>query len=124
MDAQPPAHGQRHVPGQAFADRLASRRGLLPPPPGGWRVCANNGGWQWAASTVPTPCLTRIFNPTTRPSARSGSSFIADLYRSCQTFLLASAMTHPTTPRQRLHYPAPIVDHKRARQRALKRSAH
>ncbi|MGM0703368.1 MAG: deoxyribodipyrimidine photo-lyase [Pseudomonadota bacterium] len=83
--------------------------------------CANNGGWQWAASTgtdaVP---YFRIFNPTTQaqrfdPEGR----FIADFVPELSNLSPRQRHDPPHDARQRLHYPAPIVDHKAARRRAL-----
>ncbi|MBZ9558903.1 MULTISPECIES: deoxyribodipyrimidine photo-lyase [unclassified Modicisalibacter] len=82
---------------------------------------ANNGGWQWAASTgTDAAPYFRIFNPTTQarrfdPDGR----FIAD-YLPELADLPAKARHAP--PRDALNghdYPAPIVDHKAARARAL-----
>ena len=64
LDAQPAAHGDGDVPVQEPADRLAPGRSLVHGASGGRRPAANNGGWQWSASTgadaVP---YFRVFNP-------------------------------------------------------------
>ncbi len=83
--------------------------------------CANNGGWQWAASTgTDAAPYFRIFNPTTQssastPTAPSSAEWLPEL-----AALPAKARHAP--PRDLLGttgYPAPIVDHKAARARAL-----
>lgn len=69
-------------------------------------LAANNGGWQWAAGsgTDAAPYF-RIFNPTTQakkfdPQLQFIKEWIPEL--------------------NELSYPAPIVDHKEARERCLK----
>ncbi|CAM3811803.1 deoxyribodipyrimidine photo-lyase [Vreelandella rituensis] len=83
--------------------------------------CANNGGWQWAASTgTDAAPYFRIFNPTTQstrfdPQGEFLARWIPELAQ-----LPAKARHAP--PRDllsQLDYPAPIVEHKFARQRAL-----
>ena len=83
--------------------------------------CANNGGWQWAASTgTDASPYFRIFNPTTQsqrfdPDGRFLAEWLPELAE-----LPAKARHAP--PRDLLGttgYPAPIVDHKAARARAL-----
>ncbi|SHL32972.1 deoxyribodipyrimidine photo-lyase [Halomonas caseinilytica] len=82
---------------------------------------ANNGGWQWAASTgtdaVP---YFRIFNPTTQsrrfdPDGRFIANWVPELAD------LPAKDRHAPSPEQRVtrDYPAPIVDHRTARARAL-----
>ena len=52
LDAQSAANGHRHVPDQEPTDRLAAGRAST-----SWKrssmedLAANNGGWQWSAST-------------------------------------------------------------------------
>lgn len=83
--------------------------------------CANNGGWQWAASTgTDAAPYFRIFNPTTQsrrfdPDGAFLTEWLPEL-----ADLPAKARHAP--PRDRLGgtgYPPPIVDHKAARARAL-----
>ncbi len=82
---------------------------------------ANNGGWQWAASTgTDAAPYFRLFNPTTQsqrfdPQGEFLGELLPELAR-----LPAKARHAP--PRDALDdtgYPAPIVDHKAARARAL-----
>ncbi|MCC5881815.1 MAG: deoxyribodipyrimidine photo-lyase [Halomonas sp.] len=83
--------------------------------------CANNGGWQWAASTgTDSAPYFRIFNPTTQsqrfdPDGRFIAEYLPELAK------LAPRDRHEPSAAQRSQtgYPAPIVDHKAARSRAL-----
>ncbi|MGE4534197.1 deoxyribodipyrimidine photo-lyase [Halomonas sp.] len=83
--------------------------------------CANNGGWQWAASTgTDAAPYFRIFNPTTQSQRFDPDGcFLAEWLPELAA-LPAKARHAP--PRDLLGgsgYPAPIVDHKAARARAL-----
>ncbi|GAA6151490.1 cryptochrome/photolyase family protein [Pseudoteredinibacter isoporae] len=82
---------------------------------------SNNGGWQWSASTGcdASPWF-RIFNPITQSRKFDDSGeyikrFLPELAD------LDNASIHWPSHEQRLmrNYPAPIVDYKAARQRAL-----
>ncbi|WP_176494335.1 deoxyribodipyrimidine photo-lyase [Cobetia sp. 5-25-4-2] len=82
---------------------------------------ANNGGWQWAASTgTDAAPYFRIFNPTTQGQRfdKDGdfiASFVPEL-----ADLPAKRRHQPTADDcHACGYPRPIVDHKAARQRAL-----
>lgn len=82
---------------------------------------ANNGGWQWAASTgTDAAPYFRIFNPTTQGQRfdKDGdfiASFVPELAE-----LPAKRRHQPTADDcHACGYPRPIVDHKAARQRAL-----
>ncbi|WP_017429450.1 deoxyribodipyrimidine photo-lyase [Vreelandella jeotgali] len=82
---------------------------------------ANNGGWQWAASTgtdaVP---YFRIFNPTTQSTRfDQDAAFIARWVPELAPLAPKSRHNPPAAERAHLGYPKPIVDHKAARQRAL-----
>lgn len=82
---------------------------------------ANNGGWQWAASTgTDAAPYFRIFNPTTQstrfdPHGEFIAEFIPELSR------LSAKQRHAPGGdlASECDYPSPIVDHKAARQRAL-----
>ncbi|KAF1081183.1 MAG: Deoxyribodipyrimidine photolyase [Candidatus Rifleibacterium amylolyticum] len=88
-------------------------------------LAANNGGWQWSASTgtdaVP---YFRIFNPFTQ-----SQRFDADggfIRRYCPELepVSAVALHDPKKlaaeiAKKKISYPAPVVDHKLARERAL-----
>ncbi|HET8790953.1 MAG TPA: FAD-binding domain-containing protein, partial [Modicisalibacter sp.] len=82
---------------------------------------ANNGGWQWAASTgTDAAPYFRIFNPTTQsqrfdPQGDFIAEFIPELAE------IAPKARHAPSGEllETLDYPSPIVDHKAARARAL-----
>ncbi|MAM56761.1 MAG: deoxyribodipyrimidine photo-lyase [Salinicola sp.] len=82
---------------------------------------SNNGGWQWAASTgTDASPYFRIFNPTTQsrrfdPEATFIAHWLPEL-----ADLPAKARHEPSAEqRHKTGYPQAIVDHKRARERAL-----
>lgn len=83
--------------------------------------CANNGGWQWAASTgTDAAPYFRIFNPTTQSQRFDPDGhFIATYLPAFQA--LPSRDRHAPSDAQRaaIGYPPPIVDHRTARARAL-----
>ncbi|UUE11134.1 deoxyribodipyrimidine photo-lyase [Dickeya zeae] len=87
-------------------------------------LAANNGGWQWAASTgTDAAPYFRIFNPTTQgerfdPDGEFIRYWIPEL---AQIPGKAVHQPHGWAARQhrRIDYPAPIVDHKQARTRTL-----
>lgn len=95
-------------------------------------LAANNGGWQWAASTgCEAQPWFRIFNPTTQsqkfdPEGRFIRRYVPEL-----AHLLDKAIHAPATAsaavlaqagiRLGIDYPAPVVDHAQARQRTLMR---
>lgn len=82
---------------------------------------ANNGGWQWAASTgTDAAPYFRLFNPTTQsrrfdPDGRFIADFVPELAH------LPDKARHapPTDLLDGIDYPPPIVNHKAARERAL-----
>jgi len=82
---------------------------------------SNNGGWQWAASTgTDAAPYFRIFNPTTQsrrfdPDAEFITHWLPELAA------LPVKSRHQPSPDQRRQtgYPQAIVDHRRARERAL-----
>lgn len=95
-------------------------------------LAANNGGWQWAASTgCDAQPWFRIFNPVTQsqkfdPDGRFIARYVPELAR------LAPALRHApwqARPLERAeagvalgtHYPEPVVDHAAARERTLAR---
>jgi deoxyribodipyrimidine photo-lyase len=68
-------------------------------------LAANNGGWQWAAGTgCDAAPYFRVFNPTSQTE-----KFDPD-------FVYIKRWVHELDS---MHYPAPIVEHKYARERAL-----
>jgi deoxyribodipyrimidine photo-lyase len=93
-------------------------------------LAANNGGWQWAASTgCDAQPWFRIFNPVTQsekfdPGGRFIRLYLPELQRVPDKFIHAPwSMLLPEQQacgvRIGIDYPAPIVDHARSRQAAL-----
>jgi len=77
-------------------------------------LSANNGGWQWSASSGMDPKPLRIFNPASQarkfdPDAEYIRQWLPEL-RSVETGALVSGKI-PAEERDRCGYPAPIVDH-------------
>jgi deoxyribodipyrimidine photo-lyase len=77
-------------------------------------LAANNGGWQWSASSGMDPKPLRIFNPATQaqkfdPDADYIREWLPEL-RSLDTEYLVTGKI-PKAERQRCGYPAPLVDH-------------
>ncbi|WKE63945.1 deoxyribodipyrimidine photo-lyase [Gallaecimonas kandeliae] len=81
---------------------------------------ANNGGWQWAASTgTDAAPYFRIFNPTEQgkrfdPDGHFIRKFLPELQRLDDKYLF-----EPHRYPGRLDYPQPLVDHKVARNQTL-----
>ena len=79
-------------------------------------LSANNGGWQWSASSGMDPKPLRIFNPASQaqkfdPEADYIRQWLPEL-RHLDTAMLVTGKI-PAQSLQGLDYPAPIVDHKR-----------
>jgi deoxyribodipyrimidine photo-lyase len=77
-------------------------------------LSANNGGWQWSASSGMDPKPLRIFNPYTQaqkfdPEADYIRQWVPEL-KSVDTNLILSGNILPLT-RHQIGYPLPIVDH-------------
>ena len=77
-------------------------------------LSANNGGWQWSASSGMDPKPVRIFNPASQakkfdPEGEYIREWLPEL-RSVDTEYLLSGEISPME-RYALDYPAPIVDH-------------
>ncbi|MCE8033945.1 deoxyribodipyrimidine photo-lyase [Billgrantia tianxiuensis] len=83
--------------------------------------CANNGGWQWAASTgTDAAPYFRIFNPTTQSHRFDADGhFIAEYVPELAELSPRDRHAPGEALRAKAGYPSPIVDHKAARQRAL-----
>ncbi|HEY9847678.1 MAG TPA: FAD-binding domain-containing protein [Candidatus Caenarcaniphilales bacterium] len=78
-------------------------------------LSANNGGWQWSASSGMDPKPLRIFNPASQakkfdPEAAYIRQWLPEL-RGVKTEALISGEI-PAAERDARGYPAPIVDHK------------
>jgi deoxyribodipyrimidine photo-lyase len=85
-------------------------------------LAANNGGWQWSASSGMDPKPLRIFNPATQASkfdaeARYIRQWLPELKHVSSRDLLSGEIA----PLERRGYPAPLVNHKlqQARFKAL-----
>ncbi len=77
-------------------------------------LAANNGGWQWSASSGMDPKPLRIFNPYTQAQKFDSEGeyirqWVPEL-KSLDTEQILSGKILPLT-RHRLGYPLPIVDH-------------
>lgn len=85
-------------------------------------LAANNGGWQWSASTgTDSVPYFRVFNPATQAAKFDpDGSFIREWVPELRS-LSAKDIHRPLSPRRlsELGYPAPIVDLKQSRQRAI-----
>lgn len=83
-------------------------------------LAANNGGWQWSASSGMDPKPLRIFNPASQaqkfdPEAEYIRRWLPEL-RSVDTPDLLAGTIAPLE-RRRCGYPPPIVDHQQQQQR-------
>ncbi|MBD2663721.1 deoxyribodipyrimidine photo-lyase [Richelia sinica FACHB-800] len=79
-------------------------------------LSANNGGWQWSASSGMDPKPLRIFNPASQAQKFDAEAeyirqWVPEL-RSLETEYLVSGNILPLE-RRAIGYPAPIVDHKK-----------
>ncbi len=87
-------------------------------------LAANNGGWQWSASSGMDPKPLRIFNPASQaqkidPEADYIRAWLPEL-RSVETADLITGKIAPLE-RDRCGYPAPIVDHHQQQKRFKER---
>ncbi|MBW4664320.1 MAG: DNA photolyase family protein [Chroococcus sp. CMT-3BRIN-NPC107] len=78
-------------------------------------LAANNGGWQWSASSGMDPKPVRIFNPASQaqkfdPDGEYIRKWLPELRSVDTEFLLSGNI--PPEERDALGYPLPIVDHK------------
>ncbi|WP_438766007.1 cryptochrome/photolyase family protein [Kushneria sp. TE3] len=82
---------------------------------------ANNGGWQWAASTgTDASPYFRIFNPTTQSRRFDPEgTFIAEFVPELAGVAAKKRHAPDAATCQQSDYPAPMVDHRAARERAL-----
>jgi deoxyribodipyrimidine photo-lyase len=95
-------------------------------------LAANNGGWQWAASTgCDAQPYFRIFNPVTQsrrfdPEGKFIRRYVPELARVPDRYVHAPWTMRPVDQEAAgcvigRDYPAPVVDHDRARQLTLER---
>ncbi|ARJ40742.1 deoxyribodipyrimidine photo-lyase [Pantoea alhagi] len=87
-------------------------------------LAANNGGWQWAASTgTDAAPYFRIFNPTTQGERFDKQGEFIRRWLPELAKVPDSAIHDPhgwaKKNHQRLDYPSPIVEHKAAREKTL-----
>lgn len=86
-------------------------------------LASNNGGWQWSASTGtdPQPYF-RIFNPYSQSEkADPTGDYIRTFVPELRGVFGPDIHNPPTKLADKLGYPRPLVDHKEARERALRR---
>ena len=130
MDAQPCPNGRRIIPDQRSSDRLAERRTVLHAALIDADVAANNGNWQWCAATGTDSMRGyRIFNPALQSKkfdpdgtyhpplcSRTGQCTGEKIHE-------PHLMSTKEQGRYGCHigvvYPAPVVDHRQARQEYL-----
>ncbi len=78
-------------------------------------LSANNGGWQWSASSGMDPKPVRIFNPASQAQKFDPEGeYIRQWVPELRSFDTRCLLTGNITPleRQAVGYPEPIVDHK------------
>lgn len=86
-------------------------------------LASNNGGWQWSASTGtdPQPYF-RIFNPYLQSEkADPSGDYIRTFVPELRKVFGPEIHNPPVKLADRLGYPRPLIDHKEARDRALRR---
>jgi deoxyribodipyrimidine photo-lyase len=81
-------------------------------------LAANNGGWQWSASSGMDPRPLRIFNPATQaakfdPEATYIRTWLPELAHGSTADLISGEIA----PLERRGYPAPIVNHRQQQAR-------
>lgn len=79
-------------------------------------ISANNGGWQWSASSGMDPKPVRIFNPASQaqkfdPEGEYIREWLPELRSVDTEFLISGDIS--AEEREALDYPMPIVDHKK-----------
>jgi deoxyribodipyrimidine photo-lyase len=76
-------------------------------------LAANNGGWQWSASSGMDPRPLRIFNPATQASKFDPeATYIRRWLPELACVSTADLISGQIAPLERRGYPAPIVSHK------------
>jgi deoxyribodipyrimidine photo-lyase len=95
----------------------------------------NNGNWQWIASvgTDPAPVYRRLYNPTLQGQRLDpGGDYVrrhvpelnkVPVEKLWEPWRMSEAEQHQAGCRIGRDYPAPVVDHRRERERALERYA-
>ncbi|MEB3264113.1 MAG: FAD-binding domain-containing protein [Synechococcus sp.] len=81
-------------------------------------LAANNGGWQWSASSGMDPKPLRIFNPASQAAKFDPeASYIRTWLPELRHVATADLITGSIAPLERRGYPAPIVDHRQQQAR-------
>lgn len=84
-------------------------------------LASNNGGWQWSASVgADAQPYFRVFNPTSQGEKfDKDGDFVREYVEELRD--VDAKEIHDPSPltRERVGYPAPIVDHKKAREHAI-----
>ena len=76
-------------------------------------LAANNGGWQWSASSGMDPKPLRIFNPSTQAGRfDADADYIRTWLPELAHVATADLISGQIAPLERRGYPEPIVDHK------------
>ncbi|MGG6241182.1 FAD-binding domain-containing protein [Nodosilinea sp. AN01ver1] len=76
-------------------------------------LSANNGGWQWSASSGMDPKPLRIFNPASQAQKYDAEAeYIRQWVPELRSLDTGALVTGKIAERDRGDYPAPIVDHK------------
>ncbi|TVQ10369.1 MAG: deoxyribodipyrimidine photolyase [Leptolyngbya sp. DLM2.Bin27] len=76
-------------------------------------LSANNGGWQWSASSGMDPKPLRIFNPASQAQKFDAEAeYIRQWLPELRSVDTGALVTGKIAERDRGDYPAPIVDHK------------
>jgi deoxyribodipyrimidine photo-lyase len=79
---------------------------------------ANNGGWQWSASSGMDPRPLRIFNPATQAARFDpDGAYIRRWLPELRHVATADLLSGVIAPLERPGYPAPIVDHRQQQAR-------
>jgi deoxyribodipyrimidine photo-lyase len=126
LHAQPAAHAGGVVSDEGSGHRLAPGRGLFCRQLNDFDLAANNGGWQWAASTgCDAQPYFRIFNPVTQserfdPGGRFIRRYLPELAPVPDRFIhapwrMSAGEQAACGVRVGRETPAPLVDHEEAR---------
>ena len=81
-------------------------------------LAANNGGWQWSASSGMDPKPLRIFNPASQAAKFDPrGDYIRTWLPELRHVSTADLISGEITPMERRGYPAPVVSHKKQQAR-------
>ncbi len=81
-------------------------------------LAANNGGWQWSASSGMDPRPLRIFNPATQAAKFDReATYIRSWLPELAHVATADLISGEITPMERRGYPAPLVNHRQQQAR-------